>query len=245
MSLEMSYPSRCAALSSNYITVIRQEPDGMTVATDEGATEVSLNVTDGIADVVNFTNNAAEGMPYAYLITDEANVVLDVVSGSSADFEGAELGVCRVWGLAYTGTLTVEAGDNAATDTLTTDCYDLSDNFITVNRGDSFVPPILEGQVNQTNTSADKDLKSSLRLLVAPNPARSTINLAYHLQGDVAESSQVQIFNLTGQLVKRVQLPTALGENNYQMDIGELPIGTYALVFSNGKMIERQLLVKQ
>lgn len=237
--------SRCAAVSANYITVIRETPDGKTVATDDGATEVSLNVTDGEADVVNFTNTASAGMPYAYLITDEANIVLDVVTGSSADFEGASVGICRVWGLAYTGTLNVMAGDDAATDTLSTDCFDLSDNFITVTRGDAFTPAVSGDQLRQLDVAAEKEIKSSLRLLLAPNPSRSTVNLFYQLEGEVAETSELQIFNLTGQLVKRTQLPTAVGENNYRLDVSELPRGTYAVVFSNGKMIERQLLVKQ
>lgn len=241
--------SRCAAVSSNYITVIREEPDGKTVATDTGATEVSLNVVDGQADVVNFTNTAVDGMPYAYLITDENNLVLNVVTGSSADFEGADLGICRVWGLAYTGDLIVEAGDDAAIDTLSTDCFDLSDNFILVNRGESFVPGVdhidQSSLVQAAGAAQDKQIQNRLSLLIAPNPARSTINLFYDLSGEVQETSALQVFSLTGQLLQQIRLASAPGENNYQLDISELPKGTYAIVFSNGKMIERQLLVKQ
>mgnify|MGYP000276831009 CR=1 FL=1 len=237
--------SRCAAVSSNYITVIREEPDGKTVATDTGATELSLNVADGEANVVNFTNTASEDMPYAYLITDESNVVLDVVTGSSADFEGSPLGVCRVWGLAYTGTLNVVVGDDAAVDTLSTDCFDLSDNFITVTRGNTTLVPEDIDQLIQVDIAADSKIKASLSLLIAPNPARSSINLIYELSGEIEETSEIQIFSITGQMVKQTQLPSAVGENNYRLDISELPKGTYAVIFSNGRMIERQLIVKQ
>ena len=51
-----------------------------------------------------------------------------------ANFDGAGAGVCRVWGLAYTGNVLAQAGDDAAATTLTDGCFDLSDNFITVNR---------------------------------------------------------------------------------------------------------------
>lgn len=240
--------SRCAAVSSNYITVIREVPDGMTVATEEGGTEVSLNVTDGEADVVNLTNTASPGMPYAYLITDESNIVLEVLASDSVDFEGTDLGVCRVWGLAYTGDLVVEAGDDAGLDTLSTDCFDLSDNFIVVNRGDAFVPVTNNDNSQRIEIGdpvVERPLKTSMTLVIAPNPARSNISLFYELNGEVQETSELQIFSITGQLMKQVRLASAMGENNYQMDVSELPNGTYAVVFSNGKMIERRLLVKQ
>ena len=147
--------------------------------------------------------------------------------------------------LSYSGDVSAQVGDDAAAIDLASGCFDLSDNFITVSRGDAFTPPVLGDQLRQLDVAAAQEVKSSLRLLLAPNPARSTVNLFYQLEGEVAETSELQIFNLTGQLVKRTQLPTAVGENNYRLDVSELPRGTYAVVFSNGKMIERQLLVKQ
>ena len=43
-------------------------------------------------------------------------------------------GTCWVWGLAYTGELTAQVGDQADQVALASDCFDLSENFIAVVR---------------------------------------------------------------------------------------------------------------
>lgn len=236
--------SRCAAVSSNYITVIREVPDGKTVATTDGATEVSLNVADGAADVVNVSNTASEGMPYTYLVTDESNVVLAILAEDSFDFEGSPLGVCRIWGLAYTGTLSVEVGDDAASVALSTDCFDLSDNFITVNRGDAFVQAGNTNRIGE-EMEASFTIKPSLSLLIAPNPARSFTQLNYAVTGTPNASSALRIFSIAGKLVHQEQLPTMEGENTHRLDLSALPSGTYAIIFQNGTLVERQMIIKQ
>ena len=45
-------------LSDNYITVYRDEPDGGTVATTDGETEVTITAGDGADDIIEF---ASEG----------------------------------------------------------------------------------------------------------------------------------------------------------------------------------------
>ncbi len=124
----------CFDLSDNFITVIREIPEGGTVRALNGMTALNICPGDGNPDVIQFANVNASGDNYAYLITDEDNIVLAVADGNSFDFEDAGVGVCRVWGLAYSGDLAVVPGDNAAISILSSDCWDLSDNFITVTR---------------------------------------------------------------------------------------------------------------
>ncbi|MDP5170897.1 MAG: T9SS type A sorting domain-containing protein, partial [Bacteroidia bacterium] len=59
--------------------------------------------------------------------------------GNMVDFEGAGVGACLVWGLSYTGNILVSVGDNALTSQLSDDCFELSSNFITVERNDDCV----------------------------------------------------------------------------------------------------------
>lgn len=122
----------CYALSENYITVIHQQPDGGMVTTNTGATEAFTCPGDGVADIVQFDNSGALGPNYAFIATDTNNVVIEVAAGGSADFESYGIGVSRVWGFAYTGNLTVMAGDTASTAALSDDCFGLSGNFVTV-----------------------------------------------------------------------------------------------------------------
>lgn len=124
----------CFSLSDNFVTVNRQDVVGGTVSTNTGTTEVTTCPGDGIADLVGVMSSDATGPNFTYVITDDNNVILDVTSNDEIDFEGAGEGVCRVWGLAYAGDITAEAGQNAAEVALASGCFALSDNFITVIR---------------------------------------------------------------------------------------------------------------
>jgi hypothetical protein len=124
----------CFNLSDNFITVDRQEADGATVSLEDGGDETFVCVGDGVADVLGFVNTSGGADEYTYLITDTDNIILAIAPSGSFDFEGADVGVCRVWGLAYGGTLLAEVGDDAAAAVLADGCFGLSENFITVRR---------------------------------------------------------------------------------------------------------------
>ena len=123
----------CFDLSDNFITVIRETPEGGTVSTTAGAEMVTTCPGDGNADIVTFDSTATAGL-YVYVITDTNNVIIDLIDGDAFDFDLGGIGVSRVWGLAYTGTITAAPGDNAADVALSDDCFDLSDNFVTIVR---------------------------------------------------------------------------------------------------------------
>jgi hypothetical protein len=124
----------CFSLSDNFVTVIREDLVGGTISTDASQTVVFTCPDDGLADIVTFANDGASGSNYQYLVTDEDNTVLALVDGDSYDFEPAGPGVCRVWGFAYAGNVTIVLGDDAATTDLADGCFALSDNFITIIR---------------------------------------------------------------------------------------------------------------
>ncbi len=124
----------CFELSSNFITVNRTEVDGGTVNTPDGATELATCAGDGEDDIVMFAHESTSGANYAYVITDEAGTILGLPPGNEQNFEGAGEGVCLVWGLSYTGEITVKVGDNALESKLSDGCFELSENFITVTR---------------------------------------------------------------------------------------------------------------
>jgi len=124
----------CWQLSENFITINRDNPDGGRVTTEEGDTVVYTCPGDGVDDIIPFDSSGVSNTKFTYVVTDDANVILGLPGGDTQNFEGAGEGVCRVWGLAYTGNITAQPGDNAAEVALSDDCFDLSDNFVTVNR---------------------------------------------------------------------------------------------------------------
>ncbi|MCB0760331.1 MAG: T9SS type A sorting domain-containing protein [Flavobacteriales bacterium] len=106
---------------------------GMVSLSDE-STNASVCVMDGEADVLEFATNSGSEETYQYIITDFNNVVLGFVSGTTYDFDNDDPGICLVYGLSYAGNLTVQEGDNLDDGNLADDCFELSSNFITINR---------------------------------------------------------------------------------------------------------------
>ncbi|WP_188112091.1 glycoside hydrolase family 48 protein [Aquimarina sp. RZ0] len=123
---------------SNSIEVVRNAVsatvDGGTVATDTGATTVTTTTGDGIDDIVVFANTSSSTESYIYLITDESGNILTTETASH-NFEGASVGICKVYGLSYTGALDVSGKNVTATD-LSSGEFSLSGNAITVTRED-------------------------------------------------------------------------------------------------------------
>ena len=124
----------CYAISTNYVEVIRKQPDGGLVALPDGEEIVYTCPGDGNADIVHFTRSGGSSDAFQYVITSEFNVILDVPMADSADFENAPAGICRVWAVAYTGSFIGEAGDTITRNPMSDMCYALSDNFISVVR---------------------------------------------------------------------------------------------------------------
>ena len=130
---QVDLASECFDLSDNFISVFRDVPDGGTIATEAGATEIEICVT-GAPAVYSFVSEGTSNSNFRLVVTDDNNIILGLPPANMVDFGGAGSGVCRVWGLSYTGMFTAKVGDNAAEVALTDDCFDLSDNFVTVVR---------------------------------------------------------------------------------------------------------------
>ena len=219
----------CFALSSNFIEVIRDNPEGGTVETTDGETSITIVAGDGIDDIVEFTHAGNSNSNFTYVITDDQNNILGIPPGNSQNFEGAGVGVCRVWGLSYTGTITAEVGDNAADIALTDDCFDLSDNFIEVTR------------------AAQKPISNIVfaKAAVSPNPVLDQVNLELKMEElPTEEMTKVSVYNTAGVQVHFAEFTTWEGANNFQMNLGHLREGIYKVVLQNGQTFSNLTFVK-
>ncbi len=106
--------------------------DGGTVASTTNQTAIATTTGDGIADLVQFKNTSKASASYRYLITDEDGNILTTET-SSHDFEGASVGICKVYGISYQGNLSV-GGKNVKSGGLATGAFDVSSNSIVVTR---------------------------------------------------------------------------------------------------------------
>ena len=186
----------CFDLSDNFITIYRETPNGGTVSTEDGDTEVTVTVGDGMDDLVAFDSAGVSNSLFTYVVTDESNVILAVPGGDVVNFEEAGTGICRVWGLAYTGNIIAAPGDTASVVDITDECFDLSDNFVNVIRLDSLVGPGDE-EVFRFNSSM-------IELASWPNPASDILNLTID-RHESMEASQaiVRIIDANGKHSKK------------------------------------------
>ncbi len=175
--------------------------DGGQITADHGATVAYACVNDGNDDFISFFNNSLAMTDYAYVITDEDNMILGITEDAFADFEEAGVGDCRVWGLSYTGDLTAEVGDNAATVDLATECFDLTENFITIVRRELQESDLMLVSGGQSNLVEIEDNANAM--VMTTNINGISENYVYVLQrngGKIIAINETGVFDLATQV---------------------------------------------
>ena len=191
----------CLVFSIPIFNTLYAQCDGGQITADHGATTAYACVNDGEEDRISFFSNSLAMTDYVYVITDANNLILEVTDDAFADFEGAGVGDCRVWGLSYTGDLIAEVGDNAATMDLATECFDLSENFITIIRRELQGSDLMLVSGGQNNL-VDIDNNNNAMVMVTNLDGLSE-NYVYVLQrtsGKIIAINETGIFDLATQV---------------------------------------------
>jgi len=171
--------NECYDLSDNFVTITRQSVNGATVTLLSGATTGVTCTGDGRADIFAFRNTATSTESYIYIITNTSGIVIGLVTGNQFDFNNLTVDSARVYGLSYSGELRVKVGDNINAGNLAGNCFDLSDNFVSITR-----TPVDGGAVSLTGgaISAQVCLGSAAgSLLSFTNNSTATINYGYFI----------------------------------------------------------------
>ena len=124
--------NNCFDLSDNFIEIIKRDLIAGQVRLEDGTTSTEICAGDNYSTVLNFTNDSPQDDSYVYLVTDENNNILRISSSPSITFNNIDIPVCRVYGAIYTGDLLLQVGDNALTTAVSTQCFEVSRNFVTV-----------------------------------------------------------------------------------------------------------------
>ncbi len=211
----------CYSLS-NSIAVTRTEINGGTVSTDDGETTVTITVGDGLEDIITFESADNIGTNYAFVVTDDADNILAVLEGDSNDFEEAGGGICHLWGIAYEGDLLLPL-EGTINDIAADGCFQLSENFVTIDRQPVGVYEYISGSFN-----------------VWPNPTNGVLTLELPLG---ASKANLQVYSTTGALVADIPVT---GSNSSTISLETLPAGAYVLVLSteDGNALRQTLLKK-
>lgn len=128
--------SSCFSMSSNYLDIEKISPEAGTIE----ATGIGSNICsgDGTADVATITRKGTNSAPKLLLITDDQDRLLSILPDTTKiDFEKLSGSKIRVYGLSYTGKIVIKIGSSVKDSLISDDCYDLSSNFIAVQK--SFV----------------------------------------------------------------------------------------------------------
>ncbi len=125
----------CYGITTNFIPVLNVAPDGGHVSLDNGDTERTVCVGDAVADVLQFATTSETTLPfYTYVITDNNDNILGFSEDGMIDFNNSPVGECHLWGAAFVGDILLEAGDHLPGAAFASDCYELSDNYVTIHR---------------------------------------------------------------------------------------------------------------
>lgn len=195
--------------------------EGGTVVTSDDETAIEVIVGDAIADVISFVAIDNVGESYAFIVTDDNDFILAVLADDSNDFEGAEAGVCRLYGVAYSGTLSADV-DMEIVDISADGCISLSENFVQITRT-AFI-------------SVEEQLNASLE--VYPNPTTDFLNI----QLDGTNISAIKILDVSGRTVLNV----SVNANTKRIDMSSLSAGTYVAMISTDLGVTlRQSVIKK
>jgi len=187
-------------------------------ATTAWVTEVDICANDDEDDIVFLQNNinTAPGEHYVFLLTDEFEVLQEVIMDTVYNFENTGLAEQRVYGLSYAGDLLPQIGEDRK-NTTASDCFIHSgDNlFIRINKTASCV-------------SSTSDLELAKDISIYPNPSTGSMNI--DLSKSALEFESVSVYDTTGKLINTTQL----NATNNKLWI-ENP-GVYMLQFVNAEV---------
>lgn len=183
-----------------------------------GGTSQDVCVQDGIDDDLIWQTTSTVPSNYAYAITDTFNVIDTIITTTVFNFDNNEVGVCRIWGFSYVGNITASQGDTVGVTELVDDCFDVSNDFLTVNKMDCTKPSLLE-------------------YTIYPNPVADMLNI--DLINSYKEISELMILDSNGKIIHSARANK--GYNNF--DVSSLQGGIYYIRIKSGSYTKTEKFV--
>ena len=187
-------------------------------ATTAWVTEVDICSTDGEADNVLLQNNinVPPGENYAFLLTDENEVLQEIILDSIYNFENSGIEEQRVYGVSYSGELNPQIGQDRK-NTTASECYIHSgdDLFIRLNKLAACTSPV-------------EDLGLAENINVYPNPSHG--NFTIDMQTSTIAFDRISVFSLDGRMVRSIPNVNQVEEINVENP------GIYIVRFSNAEV---------
>ena len=242
------------------------------VATTTGATTMDVCTEDGISDIITFELADCNTDNITYVLTTDQDIILGAIS-PKIEFEGAPVYNFRVYGLAYSGNLTVNYGDNILSDNLADGNFTLTDNFVAVNVLEAGACSNLQGNLDQDSRAyfdasenylqptlelatnlEDKpmvlaDLLKHRKIVLAPNTTRAYPNpVSTFVNLDLGQyegkQGHISIINTLGQATKQLEI-AEIAKRPISIDVQSFKAGIYLIQINvDGALIDTHKFIK-
>mgnify|MGYP006164859919 CR=1 FL=1 len=139
----------CYSISGNEVPFLNLEPQGGIIKVVEGDTS-NICVENNTPSSIKFSRDSTNELSYSYVITDQSNLYLGHFTNIDLlSFEDYSSPSINVWGLSHTGNITLQKGDSILKKDISTGCFQLSKNAISLKLN------IFRGHTVKTNLITD------------------------------------------------------------------------------------------
>ncbi len=132
-NLNVALADDCYAISKNFITLNHEIPFGGSIAIN-GQDENQFICADSKQDqFLSLSINSNRGGQLKYIVTDSNDRILDIRNEPVLSSASLQAGICKVYGLTFTGALAQNLeGKNVNNSLLSDDCYALTSNNVLI-----------------------------------------------------------------------------------------------------------------
>lgn len=235
------------------------------VSTQNESTAITVCSGDNISNIIGLTNNTPtdQSTQYTYIMIYDDNRIAGEIPYGLIEFEGSPTLNARIYGLAYTGNLTFNQGDDFTTAVLSDGMADLSSNFIDLsiqnggctsgidsgfnsNLAQSRNAIDMEGLVYLTKDgiSSNSNMKiAEGTVKVFPNPA---INEIFVNISDISTQGNIEltVVDLLGRTLIRKEVNTKQ-QKVVNLDVSNFKKGiNYICIrLKDGQLVDRKLIL--
>jgi hypothetical protein len=222
----------CYNLSENFLKVVKTTPTIDVITTVANETNAIAFVGDGIPDSIKFKLKDMFGGSPLMVITNNQGLIIGFSTSTVFDFNNLSIGFYRIYGVVYTGRVTLSIGTNFAGVTISDGCFAISNNFV----------QLICAPGNRNNRPLN--VNSNIGIQLAPNPVVYEMYIKYEQQ-ERTEEVELTIFDVAGRKVWQQQLKASQGINNWLIPADRLQIGWHLLTLRSQSATQSIPFLKQ
>ena len=202
---------------SNPISIFLDFISGGVIYDDNNTTTRTICVGDGIDDNIIMTLEENQGAANAWVVTDEAGVILDLPIAPIFSFEGVDPGICFIYNLSFNNINGLVIGNNIEN---LTGCYDFSNPYRVMRSGGEVIGGTISTASSTQFCSGDGN-ENLIEIDLLGNVGDNSLFLLTDNSGRIVFTQESPNINLEGFTEESLNL----WHLSYQDGINNLMIG--------------------